>query len=131
PTSQQPTCRWVNIGEWWPVGKAELLDRFQTLEQAEQDDRRLTVRCHLEPIQSRARRIGRLAIGNLRRPVRADRRLRRGEQLVELATLRLSQVSCERVECLLQRGLSGSGDQIAQRGAAPAYDVMLEQPGVC
>jgi len=54
-----------------------------------------------------------------------------GQEAIELAALCLSQVPCERVEGLLQPGLSGSGHQIAQRGAARAHDVVLEQPGVC
>ena len=32
---------------------------------------------------------------------------------------------------MLQSGLSVSGDQVAQRGAARAHHVMLEQPSVC
>ena len=47
------------------------------------------------------------------------------------AALRVGQVPRERVKCLLQPSLSGSGDQVSQRGPARPDNVVFEQPRVC
>jgi hypothetical protein len=85
----------------------------------------------LEPIQSRARLIGRFLVVDLWRLAGADSRLSRRKQPVEPAALVIDQIPLERVERLLQPGLSGRGDRVAQRSPARPNHVVFEQPSGC
>ena len=52
PAGQEPARRWVNVGQRWPVGEAQVTDALQALEQPDEHSWRFTVRRHLEALQA-------------------------------------------------------------------------------